>query len=776
MSYPLTSVVEKVLDAAYSGNTDIEVAAGKFAEEQSSATKRFVVFSYLRDFGFLWGLHRDGGLKEFAEKVITASYSQNPQPDESIVNELTLIVVWDGMPKSDDSPMNVGGYVTPYDWAVMFSYLLFKSATENNKKPQIRIFILDLKSQEYSGSFGIKTLSMLHVQFPWIQIYLPVGKKTLMTAAVDVADAHVRAALPVGCFGFDHFVSDILELKRTLPSFHDGDDEKRLDYLETAIQLWTANLIKPGDRHTVANLIGPLILANGLSIEKQRKKIIKKISEGSPLRNALTALVYVTGLASLEKSQGGGGGESGILQAGNTGKLGRRENLKFILIDDQYTSGFHHILTSMIFGSGYKPDSAITNNGIWNYNLQDCGSVRCYSQAKDLLEILSQPPKIFDWDMPRKLSLPGKGDILLLDLRLWLDNDQKDNDQKKAFFASLKAACDLLGVSTLLEKDGVFKRAYKAAFESSEQNETAALVLLPLLLSHYDPSLPIVLFSSTHQREVIEMVAHRPNIITDFAKPLLGNNSQFQVAGNILKDLRGALEKAIKLHEARIIWERIENLDSKAPAFYIAGDSNVILESFNGPPASRAISYPLSSEEIRKQLGCYFQYYILQAAYFDFVSIPWEFIEGRLTDGLTSAGVTIWYSRLDVTTMNGDALVGYPKNDGGLLLKQLRHKKAHGDLTGLLSSLLSSCMSLEYWRRFAILEFLVFIDFLEQAGNSVSSPCCCTSITLSDAVKVRVVNNSPLPYSLNLICLIWGEQNNQSFSETTKNVVQALRP
>lgn len=757
MSYPLTSVVEKVLGEVYKGNTDVEVARGNFIEEQSSATKRFVVFSYLRDFGYLWGLHRDGGLKETVEKVITASYRQNPQPDECIVNELTLIVVWDGMPVSDGSPMNIGGYVTPYDWAVMFSYWLFKSATESQKKSHVRIFILDLKSHKYSGGFGIKTLNVLHSQFPWIQIYRPVGKETLMTAAVDVADAHVRAALPVGCFGFDNFVSDIQDLKRTLSTFHDDDDVKRLDYLETAIQLWTTNLIKPGDRHTVANMIGPLILANGFSIKKQRDKIIKTITKGSPPRNALAQLVYATGLASPVLGQEEGRAEIEILQAEKPGKLGRRNNLKFILIDDQYESGFHHILASLVFGSKYNPDKAPHDTGTWAWSLPNCGGIKCYNQAGALLKILIQSSAITDWDLPRKLSLPDNGDILLLDLRLWLEDSQK-----KAFLDYLKVACDQLDVNGLCEKDESFKKAYGAAFESSVQNETAALVLLPLLLSHYDPSLPIVLFSSTHQRAVIEMVAHRPNIITDFSKPLLGNQLQITEAENLLEDLRGALEKAIKLHEERIIWERIVSLISGAPEFYIE-DKRGIKSFFNQLPLNTAIDYPLTAEEIKKQLGYYFQHYILRAAYFDFVSIPWEFIEGGLTK---KNSVNNRFDVTDIAHMNVS-----PKNGGGLLLKQLRHKKAHGDLTDLLSSLHSKH---EDWRCFSILEFLVFIDFLEQSSDMVASPCLHPK-NLFAAVSAKV-NGNLLPYSLNLICAIWGTRPSQSFSETTKNVVGALRP
>lgn len=764
MSYPLTSVVEKILDAAYSGNTDIEVAAGKFAEEQSSATKRFAVFSYLRDFEFLWGLHRDGGVKETVENVITASYKQNPSnTDEYISNELTLIVVWDGMPESDGTPMNVGGYVTPFDWAVMFSCCLFRSANDplnkDKPKPKVRILILDLKSHEYGTSFGIKAFQALHGQFPWIQVYRPVGKQRDKFAAFTEGDefAHTRAALPLDVFGFWHFIKDVQHTDRVLFTFDVFDDADRLNDLEIAAGLWRNHLVKPGDRHTVANLIGPLILANGIGAKRKRNEIIKAITEGSPLRNALVQLVYATGLVSPIIKHGGGSGA--LLQADIYGRLGRRQYLKFVLVDDQFASGFHHILTSLIFETQYTPKSQPIGES-WSWSMpDDKRGITCYSRVDILLNKLCEceSGNITDWDMPRKLSLPDNGDILLLDLRLWLEDSQR-----KGFFDSLKTVCDQLDVSLLCEKDESFRRAYGAAFECGEQNETAMLVLLPLLLSYFDPSLPIVLFSSTHQRAVIEMVAHRPNIITDFSKPLLGNYAQIKEAGVFLNDLRSSLEKAIQLHEARIIWERIVILSCKAPEFYTeykVGNKSSFRFS-NQLPLNIVKNYPLNEEEARKRLGYYFQHYILRKTYFDFVSIPWEFIEGGLAEDNDLA-------RFDVTFIK--KMKKLPKNGAGLLLKKLRHKKAHGELAKLISTL---DQKREEWRYLSILEFLVFIDFLEQSDHHVDSPCN-RFIDLLDAAKADVDGNI-LKYSLDLICAIWGKVD-QSFSSATKDVVKALR-
>lgn len=779
MEYPLTTVTQSILSQSCGDDRDVDVVAGNFNggdgvywdNKSSIATKRFVVFSYQRDFNMLWGLHRgEGGLGQAIENVINANYKPDPRrPGQHIAKELTLVVVWDGMPESDSSPMNIGGYVTPYDWAVIFSYSLFKSAAKSKSKPHVRIFILDLKSQEYCGCFGIKTFNLLHNQFPWIQIYRPVGKETLMTAAVDVAEAHVRAALPLGCFGFDHFVSDIQDLKRSLSTFHD-DDENRLDDLEAAVNLWASNLVRPGDRHTVANLIGPITLANGFM--NGGADIVGKIAESSQLRGALVELILATGLVAMGRY----GYNAPALLPCSDDKFGRKRKLKFVLVDDQYALGFHHVLSRLIFGNSYKPSQAALPGAEWSYNaLNRDSGIKCYNGADALLKVIVDAGKIDDWDSPRYLSLPSGGDILLLDLRLWTEDGQKRN-----FLAALKKVCDQLEVGQLRNKDSCFKKAYDAIQNEDTQDETATLVLLPLLLSYYDPSLPIVLFSSTHQRAVIEMVAHRPNIITDFSKPLLGNYVQAQDCGELLRNLRAALEKAIELHEARVIWERIVAIKISPPTFYtckshapnavynvpsVPPDDSAKFESAYG--ASKLYGdkgYSMSQGEITKLLAEYYQQYFLRGAYFDFVTVPWEFIENNLQ------------SNCQVLDFDHRSL--YRKGGGGALIQRLRNLKTHGEKMADRTALQPS-----QWRSLGIVEFLAFLDFLSQDGD-MDQVLPSMSAELKSKLKKlprlfdykgQEKQDNLLRYSVLLALELWDDLP-QSFSSTTKDALRAFAP
>lgn len=774
MEYPLTTVTQSILSQSCGDDRDVDVVAGNFDggngvywdNKSSTATKRFVVFSYQRDFNMLWGLHKgEGGLGQTIENVINANYKPDPRRlGPAIAKELTLVVIWDGMPESDSSPMNIGGYVTPYDWAVIFSYSLFNSATKSKSKPHIRIFILDLKSQEYSGCFGIKTFNGFHAQFPWIQIYRPVAKESLMAAAVDVAEAHVRSALPVGCLGFDHFVADVMDLKRSLSTFHDDDDENRLDDLEAAVNLWASNLVKPGDRHTVANLIGPIILANGFM--NGGADIVGKIAESSQLRGALVELILAIGLVAMGRH----GYNASALLPSSDDKFGRKRKLKFVLVDDQYALGFHHVLSRLIFGNSYKPSRTAALEVEWVYNLPDRNlGIRCYNGANAILEKISDAGKIDDWNKPRYLSLPSGGDILLLDLRLWTEDSQK-----MIFLTSLKKVCDQIGVGKLCEKDDYFRKAYDAIQNENTQDETATLVFLPLLLSYYDPSLPIVLFSSTHQRAVIEMVSHRPNIITDFSKPLLGNYVRAQDCGEILRDLRKALEKAIELHEARVVWERIVAIEIVAPTFFCKHDLSYTL--YNVPPGKENnfkaaygvnalkgdMNYSIDTCEIQKLLAECYQQYILRHGYFDFVTIPWEFIEGNLPE--------------DSDVVDFSQLALFPRNGGGVLLKNIRHKKAHGKKITRKNTMLPY-----QWRWMAILEFLVLLDFLSQAGSQDDELPQLTGLRLGCLPNMHAVLNNLdkqkdfLRYSTLLALEIW-KQAPQSFSDTTKNFLRTLSP
>ncbi len=125
--------------------------------------------------------------------------------------------------------------------------------------------------------------------------------------------------------------------------------------------------------------------------------------------------------------------------------------------------------------------------------------------------------------------------VLFLDLRLGLG---------AAFHAQLrKVARMLLDSSRNLpwfptEQD-------RAAFKAELDDEKAGDTLLPRLVSLIDPTLPVVIFSSTHHTDLIDPFRNYGNIITAFRKPTMAGTAgmQWEV---IVSDLRGQFQSAIE--------------------------------------------------------------------------------------------------------------------------------------------------------------------------------------------------------------------------------------
>lgn len=77
--------------------------------------------------------------------------------------------------------------------------------------------------------------------------------------------------------------------------------------------------------------------------------------------------------------------------------------------------------------------------------------------------------------------------------------------------------------------------------------------LLPRLLSLLDPTLPIIIFSSTHRTELVDPFRHYGSIITTFRKPILTgmNRDWSEIIRELHSDFALALEQAAKMLRVR---------------------------------------------------------------------------------------------------------------------------------------------------------------------------------------------------------------------------------
>lgn len=143
--------------------------------------------------------------------------------------------------------------------------------------------------------------------------------------------------------------------------------------------------------------------------------------------------------------------------------------------------------------------------------------------------------------VPGDLSLKDQF-VLFLDLRLGLGTE-------------LQRRLEALGKKLLRSGRNLpwLTDASRAALEDELQGGKTGETLLPRLLALIDPTLPIVIFSSTHRRELIEPFRDYGNLITTFRKPVLsGMTSPWaETVRELHGDFVSALEQAARILRAR---------------------------------------------------------------------------------------------------------------------------------------------------------------------------------------------------------------------------------
>ena len=142
--------------------------------------------------------------------------------------------------------------------------------------------------------------------------------------------------------------------------------------------------------------------------------------------------------------------------------------------------------------------------------------------------------------------------ILFLDLRLF-----PGETEEAAFVAKLRDIAELMKTSYATAA----QRPPWPSIETS-QMDLRGLNLLPRLLSLFDPTLPIVLFSSTDRKSIVEHLNDYPNIVTDFQKPVFRN--ALGDASDYLDQCRcrfaSAMKRAEGILKTRVILEKLSHL------------------------------------------------------------------------------------------------------------------------------------------------------------------------------------------------------------------------
>lgn len=655
------------------------------------------------------------------EPVTTVQYSQLDEFDR-LWRELavtaswqlpwsTIVLLWDGTPPRDSAQdqLRPQDWLTPWDWALAMSLHLCQ---QRQRIPQegFRCLIMDLLPPML-GSAGRQRFKRAYAFVPWIRWYRPLS--TSRPAAAT----------------YEQFFSDLAQLPNSVPLL-DPQAVVAQD-LEALGQTWSAMLAAPGDRHAISNLIGPIVLAEG----------IEQVTGGrvdlshDPMPSHLRTLLRGSGLVSSPAEVGTAlsmamrkplVNDDAFFPHGNRDVFERFRQVRFLLLDDQHSLGYHDVVAALLFGTRYETadssggqTSSFTEGGR-HISLQsvahpsllltalqatfDIGELRGVDGGVCPYCLEASRPDPAKVDVPRFLG--GElCEILLLDLRLFVHSeDEKEYLKQLLAFYHQSGACRL--------GDPHLKEAARgaAARASGGEENLHALTLLPLLLSHADPSLPIVLFSSTQQRTIVAALSPRPNIITTFGKPLVSGYWSGHQAGDYVADLTEAIGSALRLHEARIVWKRIVELHiGDPPSFQVKPPASSDWLTYKANDPAYPAQFRLSHDKLRGLLADYYQDYLMAQRYYDFSSIPWELLEGSLMPEAVLQ---------DPHWVGADLRFDYDeaRQRLGASLRLCRHRKVHGFALPELAKAERARVSAQTW---ALLEFLVLLDVVSGTKHNI---------------------------------------------------------
>lgn len=342
------------------------------------------------------------------------------------------------------------------------------------------------------------------------------------------------------------FVDDFSTTLKSLAGEKDTPCWRGLDGKALFRELYgSIPLTDRGSHHDCSNTLGAMIMLAGLHPSASTIKA----SPYSENPKAQAALSLVNALLVLPRKVGAGGTanvENSDPAAGLRALVsdGKVAPIEATLVDDRHEQGYGWVLSKVLGRIVAKPKGLVCRQGVLDFAGEKDGALG-YKQDEAIRVLGKKAP-----DNIGSLLFAFDADVLFLDLMLWSGN--KSEERKNALENYVKLAEEFLtGIKGDTNSPDPLCQALAAAPESHR-----ALARLPLLLARLDPALPIVLFSSTQHRSVIQLLRDQPNIITDFSKPYIGGDDHDAADPDVvLTGLKQALDEVAAMVEVRRVWK-----------------------------------------------------------------------------------------------------------------------------------------------------------------------------------------------------------------------------
>jgi hypothetical protein len=306
--------------------------------------------------------------------------------------------------------------------------------------------------------------------------------------------------------------------------FHRGQTPNCSSIGDTIKGLWTYSLRNPGTdsiRHSISNIVAPQVLQASIGAPN--------LPSSSPVTNALKVLLEAGGLLpTMDEVSPEPWVRRDVWQSDTIGQ--------FILLDDMEDLGWADFLRGAL-------------------ELRE-GELLSYGEEKIDKFLVEQP---FTRD----------GTVMFLDLRLF---GRSPWSEEASFLRSLAnyAEGQLLNNPNApppwFEEHEIasVRRCAGRSFRVEDADYHLALTFLPRIIAHFQPRLPIILFSSTGRREIVERLRAYGNIIADFEKPRFFGDSSASILWDTKRKFRRAIQSAGKIAKGRNLCSLLSTREPKA--------------------------------------------------------------------------------------------------------------------------------------------------------------------------------------------------------------------
>ena len=300
--------------------------------------------------------------------------------------------------------------------------------------------------------------------------------------------------------------------------------------LEILRSTWAAILVNPAsasDRHAIVNLVAPRVLLSGMITSFPQDTSL-------PLIRALDTLMKAVGLAPEVSEQ----------LPGPWIEFEKWNNVveKFVLIDDMAELGWEDFLSSAL--------------GAWV-------QLETHTDPRNWRSVCDHDKVILFLDL-RLFSSRPSDEIAFFRELLQLATDFRIEDDEPADSGFYGA--DLQAVERVVKSGAIDSPDYYTA-----------LSFLPRLISLTDPTLPIIIFSSTGRREIAESLRPFGNVVLGFDKPRFFGDGSGSVLAETRQKFESVMSQALVLAEGRNLCRGLRK--QPQPSVY-SGPSKRVVEIF----------------------------------------------------------------------------------------------------------------------------------------------------------------------------------------------------